>query len=246
MNNSIKAIVFFLAASVSAHAQTNEMVEVQPKKSMWQLTIGGGVSMPVGALAKTDYSATDAGFSGSGANTGILGSYYFRKHLSFNALLSYQGFSFKGAQGLVDGYKEDFGVDSCTVAVKGRNSVLSFLVGATYTIDVVKKLHVDVRGLLGVSSARLAGHDVFLEDSESGNFAQSPATAIAFSAQAGAAIRYDLTKRLGVAVNADYFFSKPSFEIENTNRINNAGRKIESYNQSWVAVGAGLGVYYRF
>jgi hypothetical protein len=130
--------------------------------------------------------------------------------------------------------------------LKGRNYAINFMAGATWSVPLASKLHADFRLMAGVSSAHLAGHNVYLEDNEAGTFSQSSSSAITIAAQGGVGVRYDIGKQFGVSLNGDYYYSKPDFEITNTNRANNAGRVITHYNQPWTGIGTAISVYYRF
>jgi len=229
ISKKIQLCLAFLAMFAAGKTQAQEAAANRYTKLYIGIT--GGISAPQGNFTKTDYSDPASGFAKTGGNIGLTGTYFFTKNWGINALVSYHGYGFHGAQNLADGYKEDFAVDSTTLNVNGSNHSINFLIGPYYSLPVAKKLFVDFRLLGGLSAANLAGNTVQLEDQEAATFSQDKATATAFAWQAGAALRYNTSKHFGVLLNVDYFSSKPNFSIENTNRANEAGRKITSYNQ---------------
>lgn len=208
--------------------------------------ITGGFSSVSGNFSKTDYSDLKSGFASSGGNIGITGVYFFSKHFGINALVSYQGYGFKGVQNLADGYKEDFDIDSSTIYIKKNNYTLNFFVGPYYSFPITDNFSIDLRVLLGLTNAHLAGNEVYLEDQADGTFSQKAAAATTLGLQGGAAMKYHLTRHLGLMVNADYYYTKPDFSITNINRYNNAGREINTYNQAISGINLNLSVVYLF
>jgi hypothetical protein len=226
----------------STYAQ-QEMVH--PDSKLY-IGISGGLSVPMGNFARTDYADSKSGFAKMGGNIGITGTCFLTKHFGITALVSYQGYGFKSAQNLANGYKEDFAVDSATATIQGSNYTIDALVGPYYSCTLRRNLFLDVRALAGITSAHLAGNTIYLEDQTAATFGQKESAATALAVQFGAAIRYNLCKHWGVSLGLDYFSSKPDFSIENTNRKNEAGRIINSYHQPMQGINTNLGLVYRF
>lgn len=247
MNNRFKNIFIAVAAlcifvSVNTNAQDLEAGSKTGEK--WYFGITGGLSSPFGNYTKTDYADNKSGFASGGGNIGITGTYFITKHFGINALVSYQGFGFHGAQNLADGFKDDFAIDSSTVNIEGSNYNLNFLIGPYYSVPLGKHFSVDFRVLVGLTSAHLAGNQVFVEDQGDATFMQKKASATAFGMQAGAGLRYNFSSHFGLMLNLDYFNSKPNFSIENSNRANEAGRKLTTYNQPIQGLNTNLTLVY--
>ncbi len=122
----------------------------------------------------------------------------------------------------------------------------NFLIGPTYTLRAGKKFNVDFRLLAGFVNANLAGNNITLWDG--GNtypaFYQAVSWSNTLGTQLGAALRYHISDHICIAFNADLFYSKPDFEVNNVNRNNNAGREIYSYNQPIEGVNVNLTLSY--
>jgi len=235
MKQLLKIPFTVLAALVSVSAQAQHFIGVT-----------GGLSIPSGNFTKTDYADSKSGFASGGGNIGVTGTYFLTKHFGINGLVSYQGYGFKGAQDLADGYKEDFEIDSATVLIKGRNYGINVLVGPYYALPVARNFFIDARVLVGITSAHLAGNEVYIEDQSDGTFAQQAASAAAFGLQAGLAARYNLSRHFGIMLHGDYFSSKPNFTVSNTNRANEAGRVLTGYNQPISGINLNLSLVYLF
>ncbi|KAA2243023.1 porin family protein [Chitinophaga agrisoli] len=222
-------------------------VQAQNKKDARSfIGITGGLSLPGGDYSKGDYNNDQSGFAKTGFNIGVTGAYYFKhSHFGIGGILSYTHYGFKNAQGLADGYKEAFDVDSSTVYIKGNNQTINILVGPYYTVPL-GKLSLDFRLLGGLVNATLPGNEVYLEDGLDNRLKQDKSTASAFGWQGGAAIRYTIVPHIGVFAGVDYFYSKPNFSIDNENRPVNAGRKIDGYHTAISGVQTNLGLVYEF
>lgn len=231
------SIALFLIGFVSSFAS-------MAQDSRLSLGINGGLSMPSGNFTKTDYSNPASGFAGAGYNLGINGWWKAGKHWGINALVSYHAYSIQGLQNLADGYHNDFAVDSSTISSTGNNYSINVLAGPYYSLPLAKRLSLDGRILAGMTNAHLAGYNVYLEDNTDASFGQKTASATSFATQAGLALRYQLTKQWALALNGDYFYSRPDFTISNTNRANNAGRLISSYNEPITAMNINLTLAY--
>jgi hypothetical protein len=229
----------FLIAVVISYATVSSA-----QKGSFYAGVSGGLSLPSGNFAQSDYGNNKSGFATSGFNFGLTGVYFLNKNFGVGGVVSYSKYGFKGAQNLADGYKEAFGVDSATVYIKGDNHSLNIMVGPYYSLPL-KKFNIDYRLLVGLVNASLAGNEVFLEDNPDNTFSQKNAKAATVGIQAGIGARYSLNKNFGVVLNVDYFYSKPSFSIENVNRANEAGRKITTYSEPLMGLNTNLSLVYQ-
>jgi len=210
------------------------------------IAIGGGGSFPGGNFTKTDFSDPKSGFAGSGGNIGISASLPLNKHFGITALVQYQKFSVQGLQTLADSFKEAFAIDSATLYTKGSNYNVNVMVGVYYNEPLSKRLSIEGKALIGLTSAHFAGNQLYFEDQGASTFEQKPATANTVGMRLGADLRYMFTNHFGLELNLAYFYSKPDFSITYDNRNNNAGRWITSYNQPIAGLDAGASIVYKF
>lgn len=210
------------------------------------VSLNGGAAIPTGNFSKADYDNDASGFAKTGYQVNVAGTYYFKKsNWGIAAQVGYSGYGFKGAQQLADGFKDGFDVDSTTLYRKGKNHSLSILAGPAYGV-VCSRFTLQLHAMAGYVRSGLAGYQVFLEDQEGNEFTQAKATAGSFGWQAGAGLQYRLCKHFAVTANADYFYSKPDFTIDNINRPIAAGRKIDAYHEAVAGINATLGLVYLF
>jgi len=261
--------IYLLSAAICFVATSRGFAQEPDKKTRDypRLMIGvtGGVSIPMGKFAQTIYSNdattssagavptvnynTGSGFAGTGGNGGITATYLINKHWGIAELFSYQQFSFAGGQNMAYGmqaFPGGFDVDSVTFQVRGNSHTFNILIGPAYTMSLAKKLDLDFRLLVGFVNANLAGNNITLTDGgvTDPTFYQAVSWANSFGGQLGAAVRYSISDHIGVALNADFFYSKPDFEVNNINRNNAAGREIFSYNEPIEGINANLTLYY--
>jgi hypothetical protein len=210
------------------------------------VSVNAGAGIPVGSFGKGDYADATSGFAGTGGHFNITGTYNVCKHWGIQVLAGYSTFAYKGSQSLSDGYKEDSGTDSTTLYRNGSNHQWSFLVGPVYRLEAGKKIVVTASVLGGYVRTNLAGFKIYYEDYLDNAMSQRPAAGGAFGGQAGLGVQYKLTKRIGVQVNADYFYSKPDIAISYDNFVVNSGRRLTRYNESLTGINTTAGVVYLF
>jgi opacity protein-like surface antigen len=215
--------------------------------------ITGGLSIPTGNWAKANFVSSVSGFTGdpsgyakNGGLGGVEGAYFFSKHFGIGALASYSTYK-TNIKPLSDGYQDSFDVDQVTTTASGYK-IWNFMPGLYFDLPVWKKLSVSARALAGLSHATTPAISVDVEDggNDDGTFEQKEASKTAFAVDLGAGLSYRIVKRLAVNLRADYFDTKPDFTIENTQRLNSAGRLITSYDQPLTAINVSLGLAYVF
>lgn len=206
--------------------------------------ITGGVSIPTGNFAKTDYEDNTSGFASTGFNVGIAGTRMLSRHWGVTGMAAFTRYNTAGLKSIAAGFVESFAVGDATVRAQGNNQTFSYMVGGYYSYPFCSKFAVDIRAMTGLVRAQLAGYEVQLEDNASSAFQQKTANANTIGFQAGAAARYNFSKHFGLMFNLDYYYSKPDFEIENVNRTNYAGRLLTSYNEPIAGVNANFSLVY--
>ncbi len=242
--NSALAVIVFVLLSSSAFSQ----------KGSSFIGLSGGVSIPTGNWGKADYIVSiqgyqndPAGFAAIGGIVQLNGAYFFSKHIGVGGLISYGTYKTKNLDTLSGGYRESFDVDQVITSANSYE-ILNVLPGLYFNFPVDKNLSITARTLAGITSAKTPQYAVSVKDGgvEDGTFYQESAFKTAFAFNVGAGVSYDIFKQLFVDLRADYFYSKPDFTIENTQRQNAAGRLITSYNEPLQGANITLGVSYHF
>lgn len=240
IGNIMLAILLMCVAIGRTSGQvTNTAGWFQP---VFSIALTGGGSFPAGNFSTARYSDPAAGFAGPGYNLGVSGTWLLTAHFGVGALASMHQFGFRGAQQMVEGYKESFAVDSATFYSKGTNHSINILIGPYYNYPLSKRLSIDARLLCGIVYATLAGNEVFIEGQQEGTFAQKQSSVVAFGAQAGLGLGYRLAPHFRLSLNADYYYSRPDFTISNSNRNNTAGRLLTAYHQPLAGVNTNVTV----
>ena len=81
-------------------------------------------------------------------------------------------------------------------------------------------------------------------DIDDGTFEQHTASKTAFALDGGIGLNYKISQKWSVNLNGDYFYSKPKFTINNSQRNNAAGRYISSYNEALSGINVTAGIAY--
>jgi hypothetical protein len=199
--------------------------------SYWN--IFGGVSVPTGQFANSNYGElyhenNKAGFAKTGFTYGLDGAFYIHKsNWAIGVTVAYQDqgqLNAKDVNALAVGYQDAFDVDQGTVTSNGRYKSLSFLVGPQYSV-LFGKLGLDVRANAGlIKSFSTPEIDVVVTDDDIDHpFAQESSKSSAFAYGGSADLRYNFSKKLGLILKENYVASS-GITIDNTQRVNNAGR----------------------
>jgi hypothetical protein len=216
--------------------------------------IDGGISLPMGNWSKSNYIVNTQGYSNdpSGfankAGIGSLdGAYFFSRYIGVGALVSYATYNIKDLDVLSGGYRESFDVDRVTTTASSYK-MLNVLAGLYFNFPVISKWSVTARALAGITDASTPEITVDVEDGgvDDGTFEQKQSNKTAFALNGGIGIRYKILKCFAINLRGDYFYSKPDFKIENTERHNSAGRLVNEYSQPLSGINVSLGVAYSF
>jgi len=246
----MKSIKIFLSIVALCIATTS----FAQQKGQSFIGISGGVSLPLGNWGKSaevisiNGTVTDPnGYANIGGFGALDGAYFFSKLFGVGGLLSYGTYSLKNVDSLSQGYQQSFDVDT-TRTTPTNYTQFNFLPGIYFNSAIAKKLSVTARALVGVSYATTPKITVSIEDGGvfDPSLVQESASKASFAFDIGAGLSYALKKCLALNLNADYFYSKPDFTINNTARNNNAGREITQYDQPLDAVNISLGIAYLF
>ena len=216
--------------------------------------LSGGISLPTGNWGKSDfissttgYVSDPAGFAAKGPIGSVDGAYFFSKHIGVGALFNYATYKTKDLATLSAGYRESFDVDQVTTTANSYKS-WSLMPGLYFDFPLKKKLSATARALAGIAHTSTPLITVDVEDGgvDDGTFEQKSASKTAFGFDAGIGLSCKIINCLAINLRGDYFYSKPDFAIQNTQRANAAGRYITSYNEPIAGVNVSLGVAYLF
>ena len=239
----MKKIIILVSIFVSQY--TFSQTETSDKPSSY-ISINGGYSKLMGDLIKTDYTDSLSGFSSSnGYNFGVEGVYSLTKYIGIGGSFSFSQYGSNGLDSLAIGYMEDFEVEYVTLTQTGKYNFFTFLVGPYFQYPF-GKFSIEGKLRAGLIAAKTPKYQVDIEDLTAATFYQNSANSIAFASNFGLGLKCNLSEKLGLKLNADYTISKPTFEVENVNRLNNAGRLIQNYSPSISYLTLNLGVAYNF
>ena len=230
--------VVMLLTTANLFAQKNKTIKTRSN----ELSFNIGLATPTGNFSKSDYANEGSGYAKSGLHLNLSGTHYFTKNWGIGLLIGYSQFGYKGAMNLADGYKEDSGTDSTTLYTKGSNNSLSILIGPYYKIPAGKHFTVNLNALMGYTNTHLAGFQVFYEDALENSMTQKKSSGGGFAFQLGISGNYKISNRLFIKAGADYFYSKPTINIEYENYVVNSGRRISTYNEPVAGINASVGV----
>jgi hypothetical protein len=211
--------------------------------------IQAGASTPTGAFSKTDVGSfgnwnNTSGFAKTGMLLGVDAAWMITRSFGVAGSVYYADhgeLSQSDATALANSFTEAFGVDQSAVSTQGRYRSLNFLLGPCYALHLSEKFSLDFRvmgGLLkSLSTPQVA--ITLTDDDTDYSFSQNASTHAAFGWQAGTGIRYKLSAKFSLLVRVDYFQS-PGVIIDNSNRVNNAGREVTRQPMSWLNSTAGV------
>lgn len=226
-------------------------VKAQTKGSSF-IGVNGGVSFPMGNWGKSalisstsGFVSDPAGFANKAPLISVDGAYFFSEHFGVGGVFNYATYKTKDLSTLSAGYQESFDADQVTTTA-GSYKSWSILPGIYFNQGLSKKFSFTARALAGITHTSTPKISVNVMDSDidDGTFEQLSASKTAFALDGGIGLNYKLCKKWSLNLHGDYFYSKPNFKIENTNRSNVAGRYIDSYNQALNGINATLGVAY--
>jgi len=232
-------------AGVSAYAQKGTTI----------LEFDAGVSMPLGNFGATSTAHSlmstngtigdNHGYANTGGFFSVDGAWFFSKYFGIGGMFKYGSYNMKGVDSLSQGYEESFDVDT-TRTYTTSYKIWSVMPGLYFNLPLAKKFAFDARALVGIAGASTPQIYVNIED---GGVTDPPAiqyssSKVAFAADLGLGLRYYIYRGLSINVKADYFYTKPDFTINNTKRLNNAGREVFSYNQALESVNFSAGLAY--
>ncbi len=219
--------------------------------------VSGGASFPIGNWGKASTATSltslegtvgdESGYANTGGFFAIDGAWFFSKHFAIGGMFKYGSYNLHGMDSLSYGYEQSFDVDT-TRLTHTDYKLWSIMPGLYYQLQIAKKLSLTARGLIGISNASTPQITVTIEDG--GVFdtpvVQYSSSKTSFAFDLGAGLRYVINKNFAIDLNGDYFYTNPDFTIDNSSRVNNAGREVTEYHRPLASFNASLGIAYLF
>ncbi len=248
----MKKIIMFvllLAVFAGAKAQTADAPSQSTSTGSF-IGLLGGLSMPMGNFKNVRYYDTTSGFAGKGSTFGIEGAYFFSKYVGFGGMMSYTSFNVStlGLDSISRGYQLDFFSDQTSTTINSPYKIWTLMPGIYLRYPLSDKLSINGKVLAGLTIATTPNIEVDVWDGgvDDGIFRQLPCTTTALGVVGGLGVSYNICKNIAVNLQGNYFYSKPDFFLENSNRQVKAGRLINEYNQPLTFMNFSLGLAYTF
>ena len=237
---SLLLTVFFVS-TVKSFSQDND------RKGFASINLG--FSIPVGNFASNNFNSGEAGYATTGVFSEITFSHKIRPKFGITATSRGQ------ANGVdVGAYAQDLanyfgsGNPSGNTSVSVESSVYSLsgiMAGLYGSFIIANKFSFEPRVLIGFSTATLPAMTITTYESKTKltTFVSEHATSVAFSYIIGAGARYDLSKKICMMLNADFYSTNAEWDnvqeigighITGDTEINyyDFGQKFRSFNIS--------------
>jgi hypothetical protein len=176
-----------------------------------------GPSIPLGDYADNDGDNEDAGFAMTGLHLNLNFNYKFNENLGFAALWTGNAHPIDVDE-MVDLF---WSIDpSLNWEVETEAWSSGSLMGGLLVSFPYDKVDFDIKGLIGYSSSTIPNIDVTASDGSTAvNIKQNEAVAMAFAVNLGAGLRYNVSDKIALTINMDYFSTKPEFEVATTSNF---------------------------
>jgi len=208
------------------------------------LTLLGGVGIPVGNFASSNYSNNKAGFAKKGMNFGLDGAFVIHKSLSFGLSFIYhdQGeLNANDVQNLANGYNASFVKDVTTATSVNRLDNITLMGGPQYSF-LYKKFQLDLRVDAGaLKSLSTPSLTVAFNYSTAvpNTFEQLSSSALGFAYGGSVGLRWSFADNWDIGIKANYI-DCPLIKIENNNNTGTVGRFVTNQPVSIIETTAGI------
>ena len=188
------------------------------------LGIIGGVSIPQGDFAKSDYNNNSAGFAHKGASFGLDAGIYLYKNLGVGVTFSFQDqgeINFNDATALANGYNSSFVTDQTTVTAVNRYHNYNLMAGPQYSF-ILKKFTLDLRASVGVIKS-VSTPDIAVVQNTTA-FERLKSTGLTFAYGGSAGLRWSFSDNWDLGLRANYVDGSSGINISNHGHTDNTGR----------------------
>lgn len=177
----------------------------------FHIRLSNGVTFPLGDFKSTE--GLGSGYAKIGYQGAIDISYKLANNFGMAFIMNYNIHG-TNATRKAEGYLNSNPAYSIVTVESGSYSVLSFLIGPEYSIDLSDKFY--VQGQLGFGSANVKGADVQLIVGGSSPYekTQTGGSQNSFAYQGKISLNYKLTNTIGLGVYSSYFATTPKFKVE--------------------------------
>lgn len=177
----------------------------------FEMRLSNGATFPLGDFKSTE--GVGSGYAKNGYKGAIDISYKLANSFGVAFIMNYniQG---TDATKKAEGYLYSNPSYSSVTVESGSYSVLSFLIGPEYSIDLSDKFY--VQGQLGLGSANVQGAEVQLTVSSSSPFEETRTggSQNSFAYQGKVSLNYKINNTFGLGVYSSYFATNPKFMVE--------------------------------
>jgi opacity protein-like surface antigen len=211
----------------------------ETKKGLIGISIGP--SFPLSDYANNDGENEDAGFAMTGLHLNFNFSYKFNDYLGIAALWTGNAHPVD-VDKMVDVF---WSVDPyLNWEVKSEAWSSGALMGGLFASIPYDNGYFDLKALIGYSSSTIPIIDVTASDGSSSiNLRQNEASALAFAINLGAGLRYNVSDKIAMTINMDYFMTKPEFEVATTSDFGYSS--VDAIGQTMKMINISFGIGYR-
>jgi hypothetical protein len=214
-------------------------------------SINLGVSIPTGNFGSDNFNNNEAGFATSGAVFDISFGYKFRPKLGVTAVWRGQ------ANGIdVGTYAQSlanfFGSGSVSVETSAY-TLGGIMTGLYGSFPIAAKLSFEPRALVGLSNARLPAKTTVAYNSSGTQlvtWTQDQAETVTFSYIIGAGAKFDVSKKICLLFNVDFYSAKAEWENVREISVGHVTGTTEirkyDYKQNFSTVNISAGFGFRF
>ena len=210
------------------------------------LGLSFGASFPSEEFAKTSLEE-DGGYAMKGFALEFSGAYIFDYYFGITGALSFssnQPDTEKLTADLVAGIEEPLPPDAEVIFNSGPWMYTNVMAGPILTLPVWK-LNFDLRAIAGLSFLISPPFELTVNTEDETYFQSFGGNTVNFAYMLGTAIRFNMNQNYAIRLSADYFHSKPSFEVNEESLVGSATEK-SSYDMSVGTLNVSIGIAYRF
>ncbi len=229
----------------------------QSANSYFFVEAAAGASIPVGKFADKTYSSDflksdPSGLAKTGFGISVTGGYQINKKLSV-LLLFGSSENMQDKKAYENYLKQKYGNNITTFVTTNNWKVRKIMTGALLTLPLLKqgKLFLQPKLLAGFCKIKIPDYR-YLGFDQNGNLLPDNLSLAqedpkgAFCYQAGAALKYTLSKKIYLLLDANYFYSSPVIKFNYNPNFPNPGpataKAKKNYNVSSVNTFLGAGI----
>ena len=234
MRKKMTALLLLCLVISSAYSQRNF------------LGLSFGASLPGEEFAKKSLDE-DGGYAENGFVVEFSGAYIFDYYVGIAGTFTFSSNSPDRVQ-----YGEDLKEaipgplpPDTEVDIQMGNWMYSNLMAGPIVTIPVWKLNFDFRGVAGLSFMLSPPQELYIVSGENEYFERRSGKTVNFAYMLGTGVRFNVNTAYAIRLSADYFRSKPSFDVDENGIVGSITGK-SSYEMNIGTVNINLGIAYRF